>query len=184
MRFAAGVALVALALTGCAGFSSSKNRPPQAEWRVGKFEVAFYPGPRAAGQDRTYSYYSVRSLSQDDLSLEVVESAYRERTDRDPKDSIRVIGDSTGDRVLIRESVPNDASPCVNYALISADADGEIHHTFLRIPGKWFDPGEFEEYPQIESIDGGVLKLRYLNGSKEQRRIDEIEKASRPEQPG
>ena len=184
MKFISGVTLVAFALTGCAGFSSSPNRNPQAEWRVGKFAVAFYPGPRAAGQDRTYSYYSIKSLLQKDVSPAVVESAYREQTDRDPKDSIRVISDSTGDRVLIRESVPNDASPCVNYALISADADGEIHHTFLRIPGKWFDPSEFEEYPQVESIDGEVLKLRYSNGSKEQRRINEIEKASRPEQPG
>jgi hypothetical protein len=103
MKFISGVTLVAFALTGCAGFSSSPNRNPQAEWRVGKFAVAFYPGPRAAGQDRTYSYYSIKSLLQKDVSPAVVESAYREQTDRDPKDSIRVISDSTGDRVLIRE---------------------------------------------------------------------------------
>lgn len=187
MKFITGVTLVAFALTGCAGFSPSKNRAPQAEWRVGKFLVEFYPGPRASGPDRTYSYYSITNLSLENVAPGVVESAYQEGAYGKPKDNIRVIGSSSGDQILIEENVPNDCCPCTNYALVSADSYG-FDHTFLKIPERRFGPPQpgpdFGEYPQVKSIEGGVLELRYFNGVTERKKIDEIERADRPQQPG
>ena len=192
MRIGAFIFL-AFSLIGCA--NSSRPSPTSAastEWKVGDFGVRFQAGPRGQ-EDRSYSYYQIshKAAGQQEREL-IMDSAHTlggfgSVTNGDPKNWIRIVPDPSGRAFLIEEVIPNDCGPCTNCLWVHLDPNGFIEATYLRLSSKVTGtPGEGinYEYPTVHSLDGNTLRYGYTVGATVMKRIDQIEKADRPQPPG
>ena len=98
--------------------------------------------------------------------------------------NLRILTDSTGDALLIQETIPNDCGPCDNYLLVRKSAD-KLEPRWLRMPTRLTsNAAEFEENPAIKAVTNDTIWLQYGGKKVFKVKIDTLETVPGPYPPG
>jgi hypothetical protein len=190
-----------LFLTGCASPKADidQSAQPQAAetgettrlWQVGNFRVRFAAGPvqqSSEGGPKGFSSYSVSYQKEGEpILLEIAGSAMNlDLLVHSPSENLSnliSVWTSPSERwLLIREEVPNDWAPCVNFVLIERIED-ELKVSYLKMP-TWLPPLNpikaigrppvWSEYPEVITITEDEIEYQFSNKLPQRTRIRDV----------
>lgn len=193
--------LISAAISGCcpllAGCAAPQSPAPvsstqmTADWKAGEYAVSFRAGPMVESELRSYSSYEVsRNTGAGVPKTVAVESGFSTASFRGSyiirlDECVTLFTSRSGKTLLIREIVPHETSPCMNWILVRGVKENLVRD-YLDLPTYSDGPDHLVgEAPTITRVSEQEISFRYSDGTKRTVTVkDVMKKEQRPDFPG
>lgn len=159
---------------------------------MGGYKVTFRAGPLAHPRTKSFSFYEISRTppaevppgkigAESALSSELLE----ESGAPGPSGCIRPIVSSSGNTLLIEETLPVTTWPCSNWILVTY-VDGTLTHDYLFVPQRQVRPtADTFEIPKVTRVTDYEISFRYSDGKESTMPVKNlVKKEKRPTFPG